>query len=515
MRTLNTKHFIWVIILLGIILRLAEYSANRSFWKDEAIVAIRITSTDLDDFFYVKEGALKKILSYPIGFVALEKLSLKLLGDNEKSLRLFPQICGILSLFVFAFLCRKLLAPRWMLVAVFLFAVSRDLVYYASELKPYSSDVLATLLLFVLFLKIISGPFNFKTAVSYGLLAGLSICFSFPAIIVLGGVSSYLFVQCASQKQWTKTTYVGIFSLIWALCLGVYFYFSLQHIMKDDYLQRVWQGNFMPFDGGIGHLIQWFIVTMKRLFSRFLQLPAGLAGLMFILGVISFFKHKRLGFSILLPPLVLTLLMSGFRMYPFDGRTITFLLPVVILIIIEGADILSQNQILKNKNFLQVLLIVFLLFFPINFSARQFLESHGPEDLKPVLQYIYHNRQEEDAIAVYDGSLEAYQYYAPHYGLSPQRVILNRKALENNNQARDVLNQLSGKQRVWVIFTHVKHDRDRNERKMILNILDRYGRRKDTYQVKVKPGSVIPNLENNISASCYLYDFSVTRNEPD
>src|SRR4051812_24946792 len=60
--------------------------------------------------------------------------------------RLFPQLCAIASVFVFYGVARRLLAPRAMLLALTLFVVSDDLVYYACEIKQYSTEVLAALL---------------------------------------------------------------------------------------------------------------------------------------------------------------------------------------------------------------------------------------------------------------------------------------------------------------------------------------------------------------------------------
>jgi len=140
------------LIILGIILRARHYLAGRSLWLDEAMLAINIIN---HSFFGLTQQPLEYDQGAPIGFVfALKGITL-LLGDSEYAFRLFSLLAGCLSLILMAFLAKKQLKKAGALVALALFASTNYLIYYSAETKQYMGDVLATLILLLLFTKLL------------------------------------------------------------------------------------------------------------------------------------------------------------------------------------------------------------------------------------------------------------------------------------------------------------------------------------------------------------------------
>ena len=137
-----------LIILIGLALRLRQYLSGRSLWLDEAMLALNIVQRDF--------GGLLKPLDYdqgaPLGFLMLEKLTTSLLGNGELTLRLPSVIAGCLALLFFYLLLKRFLSPVGLLPALALFAISEQLIYYASELKQYTFDVFILLGLLLIFL---------------------------------------------------------------------------------------------------------------------------------------------------------------------------------------------------------------------------------------------------------------------------------------------------------------------------------------------------------------------------
>ena len=128
------------------------------------------------------------------GFLLAEKAVVELLGDDELALRLFPLACGILSLFLFAAVGRRLLEPIGAALALVLFATVEPLVYYSSEVKQYSVDVAAAL---VLLLGALTTDWRtarpWKIALT-GIGAGVVVWFSHAALIVLPALALALLV---------------------------------------------------------------------------------------------------------------------------------------------------------------------------------------------------------------------------------------------------------------------------------------------------------------------------------
>ena len=83
-----------IIFLVATILRFKQYLANRSFWLDEAALAVNIQERDY-------EGLLQP-LEYrqvaPIGFLRITKLFTNSIGDSELVYRFIPFLSGVLFL---------------------------------------------------------------------------------------------------------------------------------------------------------------------------------------------------------------------------------------------------------------------------------------------------------------------------------------------------------------------------------------------------------------------------------
>lgn len=134
------------LFLAGFLLRLRQYLTGRSLWADEAMLALNIVNRNF--------GGLLRPLDYdqgaPVGFLLVEKSSNLLLGRSEYALRLFPFIMGVLSIWLFYLLLKRLTTGAGLLTALALFVFNPRLIYYSSEVKQYIVDVTVTLVLLLL-----------------------------------------------------------------------------------------------------------------------------------------------------------------------------------------------------------------------------------------------------------------------------------------------------------------------------------------------------------------------------
>ena len=142
-----SSRFNYTIICVGILLRINHYFQNRSLWLDEAWVAVSTAGRTAAEIITNVPFAFD-IATPPIVFSLIEKGAVTLLGYNEFALRLFPLLAGIGALFVFYKVCQCYLPRVIIPCALALFVCCDALIYYAAELKQYSSDVLAVLLLY-------------------------------------------------------------------------------------------------------------------------------------------------------------------------------------------------------------------------------------------------------------------------------------------------------------------------------------------------------------------------------
>ncbi len=502
------KYLFVIILVIGIGLRFAEYISNRSLTIDEAITAYRINSVPLQDLSFPQNSSTKEMAGYPVGFFFVEKCIARLLTHNEFALRLFPFICGILSLFVFAIVSKKILGIRWALLALGLFAISRDLVFYSSELKPYSSDVCLSVILLWYFCRLNEHPLTIKDGVKLGLFGAVCVFFSFSAFFVFISMAMGLVIYNLGKGQRQKAKVLALAGLMMALSFFLYYFYSLQYFRSDQDLASFWEVNFIPFHDGPVAVFQWLVVTFKRVFTRTLQIPGAFGGIAFLLGSFALWKKSKEVFIIVFTPILFTLMLSALKIYPFDGRVIAFLLPFFIILIVQGIVFVGRRQSSRFQRITYVILIVCVLFYPVQFSARQFMEPFGAEEMKPTLSYIAKHWQKGDFIMLHRGSIPAFHYYRERYGLKKDPFILGSYDEGKVPLKSSSYETLMAHKRVWVVFTHVPHFKEMSERRHILKILDNGWKRLDDFFIKLSKNSVPASLDDNISASVHLYELN-------
>ncbi len=205
---------VWILLALGVALRLRVYLFNRSLWLDEAMLALNIMARPF--------GRLMEPLEFnqaaPLGFLFAERTAVNLFGGSEYALRFFPLVCGIASLFLFWRLVGRFLSPRAAAVALGLFVLADRLVYYSSETKPYSTDVAVGLLVWWVVACAdapSAAPARAWEWVS-AVVGAVAIWFSYPVVFLLGGVGLHWAWRQTKARQWRALTVVAATGAIWA-----------------------------------------------------------------------------------------------------------------------------------------------------------------------------------------------------------------------------------------------------------------------------------------------------------
>ena len=113
----------WVIITVGLAIRLILYLKNRSIWLDESMIALNI----LDRSFVALLHPLDHYQYAPVGFLMTVKAATTLFGGSEYALRLVPLLFGSASLLLFHRVSGKLMKPAAANIALGLYALSNTL----------------------------------------------------------------------------------------------------------------------------------------------------------------------------------------------------------------------------------------------------------------------------------------------------------------------------------------------------------------------------------------------------
>jgi hypothetical protein len=381
-----------LVVGVGIGLRLIQYGHDRGYWMDERSLVRSIQGLSPATMF----GPLGNSQLAPPGFLFAEWAAMRALGDSRLSLRLVPLISGIASMFLIAAVARRCLPARAVWMAVALFAVSGDLIYFASEAKQYSSDVASALACLLLGLTIGSRP---MTAAKTALLAAAGaaiVWFSHPSVFVLAAVGTVGLSGAVGNRYARSAASWVLVGLAWVGSFAAVHAVAMEQLGSGDGMWRFWDFAFPPVPPRSVWDASWVPRRLALLFvdplnfdapigPRLSMLPAiGLC----LMGCARLWRVDRGRLAMLMLPGVFALLAAHLRLYPFHGRLVLFFVPVLLLAIADGLDLVREK---RGRGLLYAFLAAMVLGFPTLTAAyhvfepsnRNFANPYG--DLRPAV----------------------------------------------------------------------------------------------------------------------------------
>jgi uncharacterized membrane protein len=421
-----------------------------------------------------------------------------LLGRNEYALRLFPFLAGILSIWLFYLLLKRVTSGAGLLTAFALFVLNPRLVYYSSEVKQYIVDVMVTILLLLTAAPFFESRWRKQDFVWLALAGFLALWFSHPALFVLAGIGLTLMLICIRRRDFKSLGYVLGVGIFWLLTIGVLYFLILKDLRQNAYMQEYWQGAFLPMppwsDPG------WFGRSLNENIGLQFGIPYAVYlvfGLMLV-GWVALWMTRReyaIAFGLIL---LVTLTASALMLYPVFERMILFLIPIGLILLGKCVEYMQQK--IQQPRWMgatvTVALAGFLIFGPLVKSGGYFLEPKYYEHIRPSMEFLQSAWRPGDALYVSNGAVPAFEYYAPMYGLSQADFISSSRSdyLAPANISSQI-ETLKGKSRAWVLMSHVYEKAGFNEKNFILDELKQIGSKKREFIV---PGS-----------SVYLYLFDL------
>ena len=488
-------------------LRVWQYLANSSLWIDEAALARNIIDRPVSALFH----GLSYAQVAPVGFLLVEKGAVTLFGTSEYALRAFPLACGILSQILFWQVAKRVLNGWSVPFAVGLLSLGIPFIYFSSQVKQYSSDVAAAVLLLLAAVEMRRRGVTGARACWFGIAGALIVWFSQPAAFVLAGIGSALLIMAWTEGDVLAARTYAIMGVLWAASASAAALVAMRNLsdMDRDYFQAFWAEGFMPFPPTSIADLGWLPNKLVWAFGKFASGMARTSGglnyrwsaiftVTMLVGLWALWKSEKNRDAALFVglPVVVVAVLSAAKLYPFTARLFTFLLPGLLLATAAGAE-----QVLASwPSRAQLLTPAFLAVMggsPI-YAIATALPPYWLQHLRPVVKHIIARREHGDGVYVFFGAGQAFHYYAQRYGLTMDNTVVGRCSIERPDQYLHQLDQFRGKPRVWILLTH-----DRGEGKpVIIDYLDRIGRRLEAVEVPASSGRAVE------AASGYLYDLS-------
>ncbi len=486
------------ICIAGALLRVYFFLVNRSLWLDEASLANNIIGRSFTGLLQ----PLAHTQAAPLAFLMLEKVASNIFGPKDWALRLVPLASGLASIPLMYYVAGRFMARWSMLLALALFAFSVQLIYFSSEAKQYSTDVVWTLLVLWAGCKCLDQEAGSRGFLILAIAGSIAIWFSHPSLFTLGGVGAALGIRFLLRRDWRRLAWLALAAGLSAASLATVYFISLRFTVSNARLLQFWHSSFAPLPPWRNWA--WYGNSLNAMLADPAMLPAGIITVaMLAVGFLSLARRRLELALMLLFPLLLTLIASGFELYPFQWRLLLFLVPLLWLMLSEAIGQIHDQARRLNGAASWLLLAAgasYFLYAPIYAAYRNVQRPPMREDIKPVMAYLRDQRQSGDVIYVYYGAEPAFTFYAPAYGIQSGDYIIGQASRNSPQGYLRQVDSLTGNRRVWFLFTHNHTSSSVDEMAFFLAYLDKIGRMRGRRLVQ--------------GAYLYLYDLHAVYGPP-
>ncbi len=495
-------------LLVGAVLRLREYAADRSLWLDESFLAVNLLRRGFGSIF----GVLDFNQGAAPGFLLLEKTAASI-QPGEQMLRVAPLLFGLASLVLVAALAHRVSAPAAAPVACVLTALAPGLVYYSNEVKQYSADVAACLAL-TLAAVVLSERATRRGAVLAALGGVAAIAVSQAAVMAAGGIGCVLVAQRLVERRRPDLPTSLVVAAWAAAAAGV---LSQALRTTQGVLRSYVHSDAFVGSGAGGSVTNSFTILPTRLAGD-LGLPTGGGGfrlvtepacLLAAIGFVALARRRPWRALLVVAPVAVTYAVSLGHRYPVSGRTVLFLVPAAAICLAEAAALPLRLRGRRAGPAVAALLLALPLQAAVRADAHTFVHPTRREELRPLLAHVAPLARTGDRLYVVYSAQYALAYYALcgcATDLLPWRFVQARAGSgqwapalrstqgvavqpylgEDDNAYLELVKTLAPG-RTWVLLAHTSDDAER--RFFFGPFLDAFARRGRRLAAVAAPGA--------------------------
>ena len=356
-----------VVIGAGVFLRVVVYLTNRTMWLDEMSLAGNLVGKPILDFSEQLTGDQLA----PFVFLIVQRAIVQLLGASNFALRLVPLAAGIAALYLFAGMTRRILPRRAALVALVLFALSDDLIYYASEMKPYSVDLAVGLAISLAAFDALGRPASTGSVPVMAMAAALAPWCSFASAFIVAGCGATLTLDRLLARDYRSVLIWSLIGIGWLANFLVSVQGSRALLTPYTTMYLFWDFAFLPIRPPLSHdslrkaggiLLELFVNPLNLVAPIWPRIAIIVPLVLLVIGGVSLLQHAWRTGLLLVMPIVLAVLASGLKQYPLHGRLILELVPALFLLGAEGTEWLACRDTSRAKLLYKVVLVLLLAY---------------------------------------------------------------------------------------------------------------------------------------------------------
>jgi hypothetical protein len=333
----SIRTWLAIFLAIGVTYRLVRWLVGMPLWGDEVMYALSFPGRGAAEIFL----PLKHDQVAPPAFILYSWITITQVSTNEFALRFLSMVSGIGAFLAFAALARRYLGACESLIAVAVMAVSYYTVRHGAEFKPYALDLLVSVLILALSLRLRDNP-STANRVLFSCLIPAAVLFSYPSLFISAASLSVLSLNTIRRREWGGVAFLvttGAATLV--VFLLVYWFIIAPHSASNSDLFDIWRTGFPP--GGLLPNIAWLLEQSS---GRMFAYPIGgkpyasiLTFGLFLLGIVLLIRRRRrFLLTLLLLPFGFHLLASFLGVYPYgmSQRISQHLAPSIYLLMAVG-----------------------------------------------------------------------------------------------------------------------------------------------------------------------------------
>jgi hypothetical protein len=403
-------------------------------WHDEAALVLNV----LDKGFLELLGPLRFSEAAPPLFLWLERGVALSLGEGTFALRLLPFLSSCAGLILLVPLARLVLLPPAVPWAVFLFAFSDKLLWHCCEAKPYAVDVLAAVVLALLYCRTRTWELT-RRLTCFIVLTPLLLFLAYPGCFLAGGLLVALFPDVWRARRRAASIAYGVLVLTIFVSFGLLVAGPVR-AQRDATILGAWVTSFPDWDRPWS--VPWWTFLATLELHRYCSDPSGpILAFLSVLGAVLLWRQgHRAVVALLAVPIGLPWIASCLRAYPYGGaRVLVYVAPALMLFTAAGAvPVLGW---LRARSRFGTLVVVLILLAPCGRVVQHLVAPSGRADCAGAASYVLANRQATDTIVANHWE---YLYYFRHLGpaLAPPEGPI----------------EVAAQSRVWMVITDAREE---------------------------------------------------------
>jgi hypothetical protein len=318
----------WLLVALGVTLRLTLYLSRSSLSIDETSLALDIGTRR---FAQLLQPLPSLQTASPL-YLETTKLATVLFGMSEWSLRLVPLLCGLALPVVTWRVARRLLPEPAAIATAGLCAVTPTLVQYSVTAKPYIGDALTALAMIALALDVLEDPAGQRGWWNLGLGGITAVLWSIPAPFVLAAVSVALAWGLWARHRRPEWRRIAACGTGWGIACAFVYLCLYRGPAASPYMAQFWSAAFFtPLHPAGWRLLGTALV--QALVARPVPAPVMLAALVLLAIGCGYWWRIGQRWVVLMfgATLFAVLAASTAHRYPLSARLLLGVVPMLLL----------------------------------------------------------------------------------------------------------------------------------------------------------------------------------------